>query len=127
MKEVVAIIRMNMMNKTKRALADAGISSFTATGRVMGRGKGNVDFKLLEGAKEGYEEAIAQLGKGPRMIPKRLLWIVVPDELVQKTVRTIIETNQTGQPGDGKIFVVPAADAIRVRTAETGDAVLDEV
>jgi nitrogen regulatory protein PII 2 len=127
MKEVVAIIRMNMMNKTKRALADAGISSFTATGRVMGRGKGNVDFKLLEGAKEGYEEAIAQLGKGPRMIPKRLLWIVVPDELVQKTVRTIIETNQTGQPGDGKIFVVPAADAIRVRTAEIGDAVLDEV
>jgi nitrogen regulatory protein PII 2 len=127
MKEVMAIIRMNMMNQTKRALAEAGISSFTATGRVMGRGKGNVDFKLLEGAREGYEEAIAQLGKGPRLIPKRMLWIVVPDELVQKTVNTIIETNQTGQPGDGKIFVIPAADAIRVRTAETGEAVLDEV
>jgi nitrogen regulatory protein PII 2 len=126
MKEVMAIIRMNMMNKTKKALVDAGISSFTATGRVMGRGKGNVDFKLLEGAKEGYEEAIAQLGKGPRLIPKRLLWIVVPDELVQKTVHTIIETNRTGQPGDGKIFVIPAADAIRVRTAETGDTALDE-
>jgi nitrogen regulatory protein PII 2 len=127
MKEVMAIIRMNMMNQTKRALAEAGISSFTATGRVMGRGKGNVDFKLLEGAREGYEEAIAQLGKGPRLIPKRMLWIVVPDELVKKTVNTIIETNQTGQPGDGKIFVIPAADAIRVRTAETGEAVLDEV
>jgi nitrogen regulatory protein PII 2 len=127
MKEVMAIIRMNMMSKTKKALADAGVSSFTATGRVMGRGKGNVDFTLLEGAKEGYEEAISQLGKGPRLIPKRLLWVVVPNELVAKTVETIIEVNQTGQPGDGKIFVLPVADAYRVRTAETGAVVLDEV
>jgi nitrogen regulatory protein PII 2 len=125
MKEVMAIIRMNMMNQTKIALADAGISSFT-TGRVMGRGKGNVDFKLLEGAKEGYEEAISQLGKNPRLIPKRLLWVVIPDDLVAKTVATIIAINQTGQPGDGKIFVIPVADAYRVRTAEFGDAVLDE-
>ncbi|HOP73479.1 MAG TPA: P-II family nitrogen regulator [Bacillota bacterium] len=127
MKEVMAVIRMNMMNKTKKALAEAGISSFTATGRVMGRGKGNVDYTLLEGAKEGYEEAIAQLGKGPRLVPKRLLWIIVPDELVQRTVDTIIEVNQTGQPGDGKIFVMPTLDAIRIRTGETGDAVLDEL
>ena len=127
MKEVMAVIRMNMMNKTKKALAEAGISSFTATGRVMGRGKGNVDYMLLEGAKEGYEEAIAQLGKGPRLVPKRLLWIIVPDELVQRTVDTIIEVNQTGQPGDGKIFVMPTLDAIRIRTGETGDAVLDKL
>mgnify|MGYP000421320224 FL=1 len=125
MKEVMAVIRMNMMNKTKKALAEAGISSFTATGRVMGRGKGNVDYTLLDGAKEGYEEAIAQLGKGPRLVPKRLLWIIVPDELVQKTVDTIIEVNQTGQPGDGKIFVMPTLDAIRIRTGESGDTVLD--
>jgi nitrogen regulatory protein PII 2 len=127
MKEVMAVIRMNMMNQTKKALANAGISSFTATGRVMGRGKGNVDFKLLEGAREGHEEAIAQLGKEPRLIPKRLLWVVVPDNLVEKTVTAIIETNQTGQPGDGKIFVIPVADALRVRTAESGEVVLDEV
>jgi len=125
MKEVMAVIRMNMMNKTKKALAEVGISSFTATGRVMGRGKGNVDYTLLDGAKEGYEEAIAQLGKGPRLVPKRLLWIIVPDELVQKTVDTIIEVNQTGQPGDGKIFVMPTLDAIRIRTGESGDTVLD--
>jgi nitrogen regulatory protein PII 2 len=127
MKEVMAVIRMNMMNRTKNALAAVGISSFTATGRVMGRGKGNVDFILLEGAKEGYEEAVSKLGKGPRLIPKRLLWVVVPDGLVQKTVETIIEVNQTGQAGDGKIFVMPVATAYRVRTAETGDMVLDEV
>ncbi len=125
MKEIMAVIRMNMMNKTKKALADAGISSFTATGRVMGRGKGNVDFKLLEGAKEGYEEAISQLGKGPRLIPKRLLWVVVPDELVRTVVDTIIEANQTGQPGDGKIFVIPTLDVFRVRTGETGNSILD--
>jgi len=126
MKEVMAVIRMNMMNKTKKALADAGISSFTATGRVMGRGKGHVDFTLLEGAKEGYEEAISQLSKSPRLIPKRLLWVVVPDNLAPKTVSTIIEVNQTGQPGDGKIFVLPIADAYRVRTGESGNIVLDE-
>lgn len=126
MKEVMAVIRMNMMNRTKQALADAGISSFTATGRVVGRGKGQVDFKLLKGAEEGYEEAISQLSKGPRLIPKRLLWIVVPDNLVQKTVKTIIDTNQTGQPGDGKIFVLPILEAVRVRTGELGDGVLDE-
>ncbi|HOJ77648.1 MAG TPA: P-II family nitrogen regulator [Bacillota bacterium] len=127
MKEVMAVIRMNMMNKTKKALADAGISSFTATGRVMGRGKGNVDYKLLEGARDGYEEAISQLGKGPRLIPKRLLWIVVPDNMVQLTVDTIIKVNQTGQPGDGKVFVMPVIDAVRVRTGETGEIVLDEL
>ena len=125
MKEIMAIIRMNMMNKTKRALIDADISSFTATGRVVGRGKGKVDFRLLKGAEEGFDEAISQLGKGPRLIPKRLLWIVVPDHLVSKVVSTLIETNQTGQPGDGKIFVLPIQDAIRVRTGETGDTVLD--
>jgi nitrogen regulatory protein PII 2 len=126
-KEVMAIIRMNMMNRTKKALAEAGISSFTATGRVMGRGKGKVDFKLLEGAKDGYEEAISQLGAGPRLVPKRVLWVVIPDGLVPKTVETIIEVNQTGRAGDGKIFVLPTAAAYRVRTAEFGDLILDEV
>lgn len=122
----MAIIRINMINKTKKALADAGISSFTATGNVVGRGKGKVDFKILQGAEEGYEEAISQLGKGPRLIPKRLLLVVVPDKLVSTVVETIIATNQTGQSGDGKIFVSPVLDAVRVRTGETGDQVLDE-
>ena len=61
MKEVMAVIRMNKMNETKQALAEAGISSFTARD-VVGRGKGKVDYLLLKGAEEGYEEAIAQLG-----------------------------------------------------------------
>ncbi len=126
MKEIMAVIRINMMNKTKEALADAGISSFTATGKVLGRGKGNVDFRILHGAQEGKEEAISQLGQGPRLIPKRLITVVVPDKLAEKAVETLIRVNQTGKPGDGKIFVMPVLESYRVRTKESGDTVLDE-
>lgn len=125
MKEIIAILRMNMMNTTKRALADAGIPSMSAR-EALGRGKGLVDFKVLDGAEKGYEEAIAQLGQSHRLIPKRMLLTVVPDKLVEKVVKTIIKTNQTGKAGDGKIFVMPTLDAIRIRTGESGDEVLDE-
>lgn len=127
MKDVMAVIRISKMNETKKALDEAGISSMTATGRVLGRGKGNVDYRIVNGAQEGFEEAISQLGaKGPRLIPKRLISIVVPDKLVPKVVSTIIKVNQTGKAGDGKIFVLPVNEAFRVRTAETGDKILDE-
>ena len=52
--------------------------------------------------------------------------VVVPDKLVKKVVETIIETNRTGKSGDGKIFVMPVMESIRVRTGETGDETLDE-
>ena len=126
MKEIMAIVRINMMNKTKAALAEAGISSITARD-ALGKGKGLVDLTLLEGAEKGYEEAIAQLGQTQRLIPKRIFFVVVPDRLVKKTVQTIIAVNRTGKSGDGKIFVMPVMDAVRVRTAESGDQVLDEV
>lgn len=125
MKEVIAIIRMNMMNKTKRALADAGIPSITARD-ALGRGKGLVDMHLLKGAEKGYEEAISQLGQSQRLIPKRAMLIVVPSKLVQRVVKTIIKVNRTGKSGDGMIFVLPCRDAICVRTGESGDAALDE-
>jgi nitrogen regulatory protein PII 2 len=125
-KEVMAIVRMNMINKTKKALSDAGISSFTAR-ECLGRGKGMVDFTVLKGAEKGYEEAIAQLGQSQRLIPKRWLTIVVPDRLVKRTVETIIGANRTGKAGDGKIFVLPVAEAYRVRTGESGDRVLDDM
>jgi nitrogen regulatory protein PII 2 len=126
MKEIMAIVRINMMNKTKKALAEAGISSITARD-ALGRGKGLVDLTLLEGAEKGYEEAVAQLGQSQRLIPKRVFFVVVPDRLVSKTVKTIIGVNRTGKSGDGKIFVMPIADSVRVRTGESGDSVLDEV
>jgi nitrogen regulatory protein PII 2 len=126
MKEIMAIVRINMMNKTKKALAEAGISSITARD-ALGRGKGLVDMTLLEGAEKGYEEAIAQLGQSQRLIPKRIFFVVVPDRLVSKTVQTIVAVNRTGKSGDGKIFVMPVTDALRVRTGEGGDQVLDEI
>ncbi len=125
MKEVMAVIRMNMINETKIALADAGISSITVRD-CLGRGKGLVDLSVLKGAEKGYEEAISQLGQSQRLIPKRILFIVVPDKMVEKTVKTIIKVNQTGKSGDGKIFVVPALDSVRVRTGEKGNITIDD-
>ncbi|MCW7754393.1 P-II family nitrogen regulator [Desulfobotulus sp. H1] len=126
MKEIIAIVRMNRMNQTKKALVEAGITSMTAK-EVLGRGKGIVDFSLLKGAEKGYEEAITQLGDSSRLIPKRMISIVVPDGLVEKVVSTLMGVNRTGKSGDGKIFVLPTRDSIRIRTGERGEAVLDEV
>ena len=56
---------------------------------------------------------------------KRLVTLVVRDEKKDLAVETIIKVNSTGNPGDGKIFVLPVLDSIRVRTAESGDSTLD--
>lgn len=125
MKEVMAVIRMNMINRVKKALSDGGITSVTVKD-CLGRGKGLVDTSVLKGAELGYEEAIAQLGQSNRLIPKRLLIIVVPDEMVKRVVEVIISTCRTGSSGDGKLFVVPCSDTVSVRTGESGEAILDE-
>jgi len=125
MKEVMAIVRMNMMNQTKKALSAAGITSLHAKD-CLGRGKGLVEVNLLAGAEQDYDEAVSKLGVDGRLYPKRMLSIIVPDKLVKKVVDTIIGTNKTGKSGDGKIFVMPVMDSIRIRTGETGDETLDE-
>jgi len=125
MKEVMAIVRMNKINQTKRALSGAGITSMHAKD-CLGRGKGIVEIHLLTGVDHEYEEKMDQLGNGGRLIPKRMISVVVPDHLVKKVVDTIIKENQTGKSGDGKIFVMPVSDSIRVRTGERGDEVLDD-
>lgn len=121
MKEVIAIVRMNMMNKTKEALTEAGIDAFFAH-EAQGRGLGFVNRKLIEGAEEGFEEAAVLLGEKGKLYPKRMVTVVVEDEEVDTVVDAIMETNRTGKPGDGKIFVMPIADAVRVRTGEAGPA-----
>jgi nitrogen regulatory protein PII 2 len=125
MKEVLAIIRMNKMNETKQALVDAGFAAFTAR-KVNGRGRGKVDFQLLQGAAEGHEEAISQLSPGPRLVPKRMIKIVVADKSVPTIIKTIIDVNQSGNAGDGKVFVMPVSEALRIRTGERDEAALDE-
>ena len=128
MKEIMSIVRINMMNKTKAALAEAGISSVTARD-ALGRGKGLVDLNLLAGAEKGYEEAIVQLGQSQRLIPKRIFFVVVPDRLVKKTVQTIIKVNRTGKSGDGKIFVSPVEEVYTISSGikESGAGELEEV
>jgi nitrogen regulatory protein PII 2 len=125
MKEIMAVIRQDKMNATKAALAEAGICSLTAQ-KVLGRGKGNVDYQILEGAEEGNESALSQLGNGPRMIPKRMLTLVVPDDKKENVIQVLLKVNKAGKPGDGKIFVLPLENAYRVRTGESSDAALDE-
>ncbi|MCB2217206.1 P-II family nitrogen regulator [Desulfofustis glycolicus] len=119
MKEVIAIIRMDMMNKTKRALTGAGIDAFFAH-EAQGRGVGFVNRRLIEGTQHGYEEAASLLGEKGKLYPKRMVTVVVRDTDVADVVEAIVGVNQTGKPGDGKIFVLPVADSVRVRTGEKG-------
>lgn len=121
MKEIIAIIRMNKVGLTRNALADAGFCRLTAT-RVMGRGKMLKDLALLDKAPDENRDLILEsMLKGGRLIPKRMLNIIVQDEDVPKVVETIISVNKEGHVGDGKIFVLPVTDVVRVRTGETGE------
>ncbi|ACV61911.1 nitrogen regulatory protein P-II [Desulfofarcimen acetoxidans DSM 771] len=124
MKEIIAIIRMNKVNITKKALADVGVCGLHAI-KVMGRGKLMVDFSILDqlGVREEIGGILADgLSGGTRLIPKRLLTILARDEDVKKIVDTVIKVNQEGNKGDGRIFIAPVIDAYRVRTAEKGEA-----
>jgi nitrogen regulatory protein PII 2 len=120
MKEIIAIIRPKKVGPTRSALEQLGFPSMTATA-VLGRGlqRGiageiNPDFRP--------ELVAPNNAGGMKYIPKRLLSIVVQNVDVDTVVSTIIEVNQTAQIGDGKIFVCPLEDVLRVRTDERGES-----
>lgn len=116
---------MNRINETKRALADAGFPSITVR-KVVGRGKGLVNY-LIQAEKEGAPEEMDNVSEiGPKLLPKRMITVVVPDALKERTMEVILKANQTQKPGDGKIFVMPVTNAIRIRTGEEGDPAIDE-
>jgi nitrogen regulatory protein PII 2 len=125
MKTILAMIRIDKMNETKLALSEAGLPSFTATGKAFGRGKGRWDAKVIEGVKNDEPEAIAILSPQPRLRPQRMITLIVPDNKVKTAVTSIIDANRTNSAGDGKIFVLPATDAYSIRTGESGNLVLD--
>ena len=126
MKEVMAIVRMNMMNKTKKALTEAGIFSMTARD-ALGRGKGLVDASLLAGAEKGYEEAISQIGPEPAAHSQKS-----PDR--RRARQTGPEDGEDVDPGkpDGKIRRredfrhARSSDSVSIRTGISGDSVLDD-
>ncbi|MDA8078164.1 MAG: P-II family nitrogen regulator [Nitrospiraceae bacterium] len=134
MKEITAIIRRDRLQETKKVLEDLGFPSLSIQS-VDGRGKqkgmvcdNDLDPDLpdkfctsvkLTPTPSSYALDHA-LPKVALFVPKRMLTMVVPDDLVTKIVKAIIKINQTGKTGDGKIFVSPVESAIRVRTSETG-------
>lgn len=123
MKEVMAIIRMNMIGETKKVLGEAGYPSMTCR-KVYGRGKKKVNFELIEELIDGQPVAepavLESISENHRLISKRLITMIVEDDSVEEIVDLIIKTNKTGSMGDGKIFVFDIGDAIRVRTGESG-------
>ncbi|MDP4147663.1 MAG: P-II family nitrogen regulator [Bacillota bacterium] len=127
MKEITAVIRMNMITKTKEALLKAGFPSFTCR-KVVGRGKKKVDFSMIDEAiseRVMLNTSIAEeISEMHRLVPKRMITILVNDEDAQEVIDIIIETNKTGHPGDGKIFVTNITDVLRVRTGDTNEAAL---
>ncbi len=126
MKEVMAIVRQNKVNVIKEALAEAGIPAFTCR-KVLGRGKKLIDMSLLRSIVDSGEIPETSTGEYlsemNRLISKRVFTMIVEDEEVDKAVTTIMDVNSTGNPGDGKIFVLPIYENYRVRNGEmTTDA-----
>lgn len=124
MKEIMAIIRMNMINKTKDALLKEGFPSFYCR-KVMGRGKKKVDFSIFDNSLNvedlSSSNIVGEIVETQRLIPKRMISLVVNDEEAEKVVKTIIDINITGNPGDGKIFVMDIPETIRIRTGEVNE------
>ncbi|MEL4106917.1 P-II family nitrogen regulator [Oscillospiraceae bacterium WX1] len=123
MKEVLAIIRMNMVNATKKALESAGYPAFSCR-KCLGRGKKSVDdTAVIDSILATGDVPGAALGENlseyRRLIAKRFFMLMVEDGQVDDVVKIIIDTNQTGNPGDGKIFVLPVVEAYTVRTGQT--------
>jgi nitrogen regulatory protein P-II 1 len=113
MNKIEAIIRPERLDAVKEALAGAGFVGLNIVA-VTGRG---VQKGIVHAGRGGEEYRVD-------MLPKSKVELVVTDSETDKAVNTIIEAARTGSIGDGKIFVSPVAQSIRIRTGETGDAVL---
>lgn len=112
MKKIEAIIRPFKIDDVREALIEIGIKGMTIT-EVKGYGR-------QKGHTEMYRGSEYQID----FLPKMKIEIITPDEQVEKIVGTIIKSAKTGQVGDGKIFIYPVEEVIRVRTEESGEAAL---
>jgi nitrogen regulatory protein PII 2 len=123
MKEIIAIIRPSKMNATKKILDGLSIPSVTGI-PVLGRGAQ----RGLNTGLSGIDVHPHMLAKGQvsgmKFIPKRMLVIVARDEDTEIIIDALVKANRTGFIGDGKIFVSPTDDAMRISSEERGDAAL---
>ncbi|AXV36861.1 MAG: P-II family nitrogen regulator [Methanobacteriaceae archaeon] len=109
MKEILAIIRPDKLEDVKQALEETGCHGVTVT-EVKGRGR-------QLGLTESYRGRDYKVD----LLPKTRLEIVVNDKDAEKVIETIVKTAQTGDIGDGKIFISPVEDVVRIRTGERGE------
>ena len=109
MKKIEAIIKPFKLDEVKEALHEVGVSGITVTeAKGFGRQKGHTE--LYRGAEYVVD-----------FLPKVKIEVVMTDDMVAKAVEAIRNAAQTGRIGDGKIFVSPVEDAIRIRTGESGN------
>jgi len=108
MKEIIAIIRPDKLETVKAALEEIGCPGMTVT-EVKGRGR-------QLGITESYRGRDYRID----LLPKTRLEIIVKVEDAEEVVQTIVKNAQTGDIGDGKIFVSPVEDVVRIRTGERG-------
>jgi nitrogen regulatory protein P-II 1 len=109
MKKVEAIIKPFKLDEVKDALAEVGIQGMTVT-EVKGFGR-------TGGKKEVYRGSAYVVD----FVPKVKIEIIAKDDMVQQILSTIAEAAKTGRIGDGKIFVTPVDEVIRIRTGERGE------
>jgi len=112
MKLITAIIKPFKLEEVKEALASVGIEGMTVS-EVKGFGRQKGHTEIYRGSEYTVD-----------FLPKVKLDVAVADDLVPKVVETIIKAAKTGKIGDGKIFVTPLDEVVRIRTEERGDAAL---
>jgi nitrogen regulatory protein P-II 1 len=109
MKKIEAIIKPFKLEEVKDALSELGIEGMTVT-EVKGFGRQKGHTEIYRGSEYTVD-----------FLPKIKLEIVVADGAVDGAVSAIVKTAKTGKIGDGKVFVLPVENAVRIRTDETGD------
>jgi nitrogen regulatory protein P-II 1 len=112
MKKIQAIIKPFKLDDVKRALTDLNVVGMTLS-EVKGFGRQKGHSELYRGAEYVVD-----------FLPKVQLEVVVPDDLVEKVVMAIADASRTGSIGDGKVFIQPVVEVVRIRTGERGDAAL---
>ncbi len=109
MKKIEAIIRPFKVDDIREALSEIGVKGMTLT-EVKGYGRQKGHTEVYRGSEYNVD-----------FLPKAKIEIVVKDDMLERVIATIIKIAKTGQVGDGKIFISPIEDVIRIRTEESGE------
>ena len=112
MKLIIAVIKPFKLEEVKTALSEIGVEGMTVT-EVKGFGRQKGHTEIYRGSEYTVD-----------FLPKVKLEIVVNDDIVAKTVETVVKSAKTGKIGDGKVFVLAIEEAVRIRTDERGDAAI---